>query len=273
MSSFDDLLPHCTVRLVGLSNGEIQSTGTGFYYLFNDSLTVENGSLNPNGSAIIGIVTNKHVIEGVEEVTFYFNTSQDGEPGYEMYPLRVTLNQNSVFPHPELNVDLCVILVPELVETLRRLDRKIHMYPVRENIRISEEHIRNMTAIQDLVMIGYPNGIWDHVNNLPIMRKGINATPLHDNYMGEETFAVDIATYRGSSGSPVFIYNNGTYIENNEIKFGQRLFFVGVLRGVHRSVTQHTDNLATEEMLHIGIAIKASKLDVFDKLIRQHYGM
>lgn len=271
MFIFDRLLPHCTVRLNGIVNNKPVSTGTGFYYFFNDSFTDETGKLNDVGTARLGIVTNKHVIEGIEEVMFYFNSSEIGQPGYQSDSLKVKLTEDSIIFHPEPDVDLCVILAHDIINRLREKNRKFYAYPVRKNIMIDEDKLKDMNTIQNLIMIGYPQGIWDSVNNLPIIRKGINATPMYENYRGEEAFAVDIATYRGSSGSPVFIYDSGAYIENNVAKYGNRLFFVGIIKEAHLTIQEHNETISTEEMLHIGIAIKACKVDVFEDLIRMYY--
>lgn len=271
MSGFEARLPLCTVRLVGIINGTPVSTGTGFYYFFNDTFTDGKGNVNKFGSARLGIVTNKHVVEGMEEILYYFNTTDEGEKSYQKERMRVKLDDTSLILHPEEGVDLCVILADGIKERLEQNKKKLHIYPVTKNIRINENQLRNMNTIQNLLMIGYPNGIWDQTNNLPIMRKGINATPLHEDYQGDESFAVDIATYKGSSGSPVFIYDHGAYIEEGKAKFGSRLFFVGVIKQAHANSTKVNEQIEIEEMLHIGIAIKAHKLDVFEDLIRQHY--
>lgn len=34
----------------------------------------------------------------------------------------------------------------------------------------------DVSALEDIIMVGYPNGIWDEKNNKPIFRKGITAT-------------------------------------------------------------------------------------------------
>lgn len=271
LSNFDKLLPHCTVRLCGIIDDQFVSTGTGFYYFFNDSFTDASGNLNKEGTARIGIVTNRHVIDGIEEVVFFFNTSEDGVDGYQKESIRITLNNNTVIFHPDPNVDLCIILPDEILDTLKKRNRKLYFYAVRNNIKIDESKLDNTSTIQNLVMVGYPNGLWDNVNNLPIMRKGINATPLNKNYLGKDLFAIDIATYRGSSGSPVFIYDNGPYIENSQVKFVQRLTFVGILSDVHLSTQVHSESIKTEEMLHVGIAIKAHKIDIFEELVKKHY--
>lgn len=271
MSNFDKLLPHCTVRLVGLEDGNIKSTGTGFYYFFNDTFTDNHGNLNDSENAWLGIVTNKHVIQNAEEVIFYFNSTAIGEEDYHKDSLRLRLNNETVIYHPEEDVDLCVILAHGIRERLKEKNSKLHIYPVRKDIRISEEKLSGMSSIQNLIIIGYPRSIWDSSNNLPIMRQGVNATPLYKNYQGEEKFAVDVAIYNGSSGSPVFIYDNSAYIENGEVKFGTRVLFVGIISSGHSITEEHTDDIKITEMLHIGIAIKAHKLDIFEELIKNHY--
>ena len=271
MKPFDYLFPYCTVRLNGIINNQVVSTGTGFFYLFNDNLTDENGKVNEDGSAHLVIVTNKHVIANMDEIVYYFSVSSRGSEKLEQEMVRLKIDHSTVIQHPEANIDLCIILTVQLLSILKQKNKQIHFYPVRKTIRIDEKKLENLSTIQNLLMIGYPNGIWDNVNNLPIMRTGINATPLNSNYLGKECFAVDIATYRGSSGSPVFIYNKTSYIENREIKFGTQFYFIGVIAEAHLKSDRLTDDLSSEEMLHIGIAIKAHKLDVFEGLVLEHY--
>lgn len=271
MSTFDSLLPHCTVYLVGLANGIPVSMGTGFYYFFNDTFTDENGKINEHGAARIGIVTNKHVVENIEEIVYYFNSIREGETAYESDEIRMRLDSYNVIQHPNPNTDLCVILADHILKKLKEKYSKFHMYPVRKSIRIDESKYLEMETIQNLIMIGYPRGLWDSVNNLPIIRSGINATPLYSNYRGENKFALDIALYPGSSGSPVFIYDKGFYLENNNLIPGNRIIFVGIVSSGHAKTMNFNDEISITEMLHVGIAIKASELDVFEELIRESY--
>lgn len=53
------------------------------------------------------------------------------------------------------------------------------------------EQLSNLRAIEDITMIGYPTGLWDRVNNLPIVRKGITATHPNINYNGIEEILID----------------------------------------------------------------------------------
>jgi hypothetical protein len=81
-------------------------------------------------------------------------------------------------------------------------------------------------------MVGYPNGLWDAANNFPLLRRGITAShPAVDfDVDGVATTVVDIASFPGSSGSPVFIYNAGTYSDKRGgTIIGTRIILLGIL--------------------------------------------
>lgn len=93
------------------------------------------------------------------------------------------------------------------------------------------EQMADLAGLETITMIGYPNGIWDQKNNLPIVRRGITATnPKHD-YNGLPIFVIDCACFPGSSGSPVLIFGQGGYMDakGNIIMGSGRLLLLGVL--------------------------------------------
>ena len=40
-----------------------------------------------------------------------------------------------------------------------------------------QDEINSLNAMEEVIFVGYPNGMWDSIHNLPILRKGI--TLLH----------------------------------------------------------------------------------------------
>lgn len=60
-------------------------------------------------------------------------------------------------------------------------------------------------------MIGYPIGLWDDVNNLPLIRKGITSIHPAIDFRGRSIGVADLACFHGSSGSPILIANEGMY--------------------------------------------------------------
>ena len=99
----------------------------------------------------------------------------------------------------------------------------------------TSEQLQQLDAVEDVLMVGYPNGLWDEINNYPLIRKGITATHpavpfFRHEYPNVPLTVVDIASFGGSSGSPVFIYNQGSYGgKGGNLILGQRLLFLGIL--------------------------------------------
>ena len=90
-----------------------------------------------------------------------------------------------------------------------------------------------------------------------IVRQGITATPIWNNFKGEEVFLVDAGVFPGSSGSPVFIYNRGTYPTKDGIAVGNRLLFVGVMTQTILKKSNSNDG----DYLNLGIAINSRALN------------
>ena len=116
--------------------------------------------------------------------------------------------------------------------------------------------------------MGYPNGIYDTANLLPVFRRGITATPPQVDYNDRPVFLVDASVFPGSSGSPVFIYNLGGYGTRKGFQSGTRIFFLGIIAEVYfrkeegtlefKSIpTARVPVVKTREMLDLGIVFKA----------------
>ena len=83
--------------------------------------------------------------------------------------------------------------------------------------------------IDELTFIGYPDGWMDDVHGTPIVRQAITATPLMLQFEGEPTFLVDGSVFSGSSGSPVFILNRGSWTGPQGLVLGDRILLVGII--------------------------------------------
>jgi hypothetical protein len=133
-------------------------------------------------------------------------------------------------------------------------------------------------------MIGYPNGIWDDVNNVPIIRRGITATPLKIDHQGRREFMIDAACFPGSSGSPVLLVNVGSYWitqpgGDRAFVGGDRIILLGVLyAGPVQTVTGEivvtpvpTDTRpvpVSKIPINLGLCIKASRIMEFEAALR-----
>ncbi|MDE5556272.1 MAG: serine protease, partial [Ruminococcus sp.] len=94
----------------------------------------------------------------------------------------------------------------------------------------SINQLQDLSAIEEIVMIGYPIGLWDKNNNFPIFRKGYTAAhPAYD-FNNKGIGLLDIAAFPGSSGSPVFILNENSYSDKkgNIFMNRNRIYFLGI---------------------------------------------
>jgi hypothetical protein len=212
-------LMYSTVRIVGIdANGATYKTGTGFFYQF---------PVAPGDNRNVPIlVTNKHVIDGVTHADFVIHTNAAG--GKKPDGIHNVRSQPADWiPHPDAKVDLCAVPVGAVLNQTKAFFRSID-----PSIVPSQANLEGLSAVEEILMVGYPNGLWDAVNNYPLIRRGITAShPAIDfDVDGVATTVIDAACFPGSSGSPVLLHNEGAYSDKkgNTI-VGNRTLFLGVL--------------------------------------------
>lgn len=184
-------------------------------------------------------------------------------------------------PHPDKEVDLCVIPIGPILNHAAEQKKQLFLIPMDKSLLPSREEVAGLTAIEEVVMIGYPNGLWDSVNNKPIVRRGITATHPHFDYNGKQEFMIDAACFPGSSGSPVLLFNQGNYsTKSGDLVIGTRLKLLGVLYAgpqitaqgdiaVVDVPTQQRPIALSNIPMNLGYVIKAEKLLDFETLLEQ----
>jgi len=267
-------LAHSTVRLeIMSSDGEI-STGTGFFYRL-----AENG-----GNHIPVIVTNKHVVEGGIKGKFRLTHQTEDEDPDRNNHLTVEVNsfEKLWIPHPDGVTDLCVIPIGPLLNAALRQNKKFYFAAFSKTQIPTNEELEDLLGLEKIVMVGYPNGIWDEKNNFPVFRQGVTAShPLHD-WNGKQEFLIDAACFPGSSGSPVMLFDIGGYTSKKGVFPGpHRIKLLGILyAGPQYTVsgeikiipvpTQQKPVVISNIPNNLGIVIKSSKLldfeSTFDKV-------
>lgn len=217
-----DQLMKSVVRIEAkMGNGQI-STGSGFAYRF---------AVREDGSHVPAIVTNKHVIDGAIEISFPVSTAdRQGNLTGKFENIQYSIDGSNVLLHPDDSVDLCAILSAPIYNHFKGRNLQPAIYSFDKNISTIESEFSELLPMEEVTMIGYPNGIWDSANNGSIARRGIIATIPGDDYLGKKQFVVDMACFPGSSGSPVFLANFGSYADRNgNLAVGSRVKLLGVL--------------------------------------------
>lgn len=273
MLTVTEKLLHTTVRIqCRNAKGEL-SSGTGFYFSFR-----RDNAIFPC------IVTNKHVVDG--QVSGSFNmtmVASNGGPDYGKHELVDASDfAQAWIGHPDPNVDLAICPIGMLINNLAAMGKRPFMASIEKSVIPDATALEGLDAVEDIMMVGYPNGLWDSKNNTPIMRRGITAThPFHD-YNGKPEFMIDAACFPGSSGSPVFIVNQGWVREKGRGLIGgaDRLLFLGVLHSgpiftatgkieIRTVPTSAQPVPVVDTMMNLGICVKSAKVLDFEAVLEK----
>lgn len=219
------------------------------------------------------LVTNKHVVSGASGGVIRFHLADaSGAPiKGAQHSFHITNFSNCFVGHPDAAIDLCVMPIGGIIKSMKDNGTPAFISIIYKDSCPTSVQWNEFLSVENVTMIGYPSGIWDSANNRPLLRKGITATSLSFDYENRREFLIDIATFPGSSGSPVFLMDLGMYIDKNgSVQLGShRFYFVGV---VHSMIgVQQLGNIITLPIptqinalaqyntpLHLGVAVKST---------------
>ena len=231
------------------------------------------------------LVSNRHVFENLREITFHITiASKGGVPSSEHQDYHLVLggNSKSIILHPDKDVDLAIMLIRPLLIDMHQKLQKTLFYKSVTDAQIANLSDEKYDALEEVIMIGYPVGLWDHVNNRPLFRRGITATDPKVDYLGLPMFLIDCACIQGSSGSHVFALHKG-YLTDKHGKplnqYGATLELLGIqsampvksifadLTYVERTAQKPVANVQIP--INLGYVVKAEKLKDFITIIRE----
>ena len=226
--TFSEQIMYSVLQVLMFDKGNtLKGTATGFIFGFceNDEAT----------APILALVTNRHVVSNCEYISVIFTlATKDNEPDVGR-TIQATISTRSAVYHPNPNVDLAAIPLGPCINALFQSNCPIFFRHISISHIPSVQDWKEFDAIEPVIMLGYPRGLRDQTNNLPIFRRGITAThPAYD-FQGNAEFLVDMPCFEGCSGSPVFILEEGTYWNKRAHSMsigGERIFFLGVQRAI-----------------------------------------
>lgn len=258
--SLSEQLLFATVRLD--VHGTAGSNGSGTAFVFR----------HRKGRATAEyLVSARHVVENARSLGVSFHQRQgDGPRLTEVQRHAFDTAQSPWHFHPDPDVDVAVTPLAPIEAELARSGTQIYHCAIDVELVPDADDLAQCDAIEEIVFIGYPNGIWDRKHHLPIVRRGCTATPVVIDFEQTPRFLVDAAVFGGSSGSPVFIFNPGEWVNRHgQMVPGNRLLFVGVVGSVYfRSAlnevidvpqpAQQVRRVARDrEMLDLGMVFKS----------------
>lgn len=212
-----------TIRIESFDSLGNQSTGSGFIYRFLEKTD------RPTPRELSCLITNKHVIQGADLIRLRI-TIDDDSARIPTIHVPVEVSPSDFILHPSEDIDLCLLPIGPIQHSLASQGKTHYRMEVLPSHLIDEEFEKTLSAIESITMVGYPIGLWDAKNNLPICRKGITATHPAIDYNGRPEVVVDMACFPGSSGSPVFLHHEGLFLDKGgRMMGGKTMKLLGVL--------------------------------------------
>ena len=249
-------LMYTTAPIYALRNDKSISAGTSFMFSVNQT---ENTSIPL-------LITNYHVVKDSIGGYVEMHLAKNGNPSKEV--VRVQFDKAVLEPNKLGNLDLVALPLAGAINDMQGKGIQIFFKSIDCSLLPKSNDVDEFSAIEEITFIGYPSAIYDTVNKTPVIRQGITATPIWNDFKGERVFLIDAGVFPGSSGSPVFIYNRGTYPTRDGIAVGSRIKFVGILK----ETMQRKEN-AGLDYLNLGVVINSmSFYDELNKYIMKMTG-
>jgi len=234
------------------------------------------GIAHSSGMMVPILITNKHVLEGANKIRVCIHTGLNGSdeaPDGGIAFVEIPAILATTVLHDDPTVDLCGILLGPLINFWKQVNpgRSVYYKVIMDDLIYGP--VETLDVCEQVTMVGCPNAIWDAHNGFPLFRRGFTASPPASNFQGRREFAVDIAVFSGSSGSPIFLMDSGPYTTADkpaDIQFGRRFGLLGTLWGGPRITEEGTVEIkpaptsagaevAVDVRMHLGYVIKASE--------------
>ena len=226
------------------------------------------------------LVTNRHVVKDCNNILVHFTrkTTAGGPDTGNVLPVRMPTKDAIL--HPNEDIDLAIVPLAALVKRLREIGTPIFCPFITTDLIPSADTWKSFDALERVIMVGYPKGLRDKKNNLPIFRSGYTATHPGFDFNGNPEFLVDLPSYKGCSGSPVYLLGNNVYAKGQALGKpigADRLFLLGVmcaLPAVEDTGRLDGDNKDSNDLkpimpLHmdLGFIVKSSELLAYRTII------
>lgn len=244
-------------------------TATGFLF----------GFLHNQSTSFPCLVTNRHVLSRCAKIRLCFTRKKEDGSADIGKLFEVTVTTAGAIYHPDNAIDLAILPIGSVLNKLHSTNKDVFFIMFeKENIPKPEEW-QDFSAIENVVMAGFPKGLRDEVNNQPIIRSGATATHPALEYQGKPYFLVDMPCFEGCSGSPILICSEGMHVNRrrNSVSSGSFVKLLGVQFAIpSKYVIGQLAQIQTVEAkdvpvvqlyMNLGFIIKSTELLVFEDIL------
>lgn len=194
-------------------------SATGFFFSDKDSLY---------------LVTNKHVIYGTDfkepliaRITIVLHSDPSNSTKNDEVVIELLNGDGTKKWLEHSNPDVDVILIP------LKLDAEKYIFSTMNRSFIDD--VKDLVVLfEKILVVGYPYGWYDDINNLPIVRVGFLSSPFKVGFKGKPVMVGDVTTHPGMSGGPVIMYLRDPLTKTPgglQINFASKFLLIGVYSG------------------------------------------
>lgn len=210
------------------------------------------------------LVTNNHVVSEAKRILIELTEGKAEKPDCNKR-IHAELDVNAFIDFKDETLDIAATPIAPIINQVNEANKTIFFRSVGTELIPTDEILNNLAAMEEIVFIGYPSGLRDDKNGSPLIRRGITSTPVWNDFQGEPAFLIDAGVFPGSSGSPVFILNQGSYSTQDGVVVGSRLLFLGVL-----TQTMIRNTGGGEVYIGIGKVIRSDAIKSFlDRVVQK----
>ena len=254
-STFAEQMLFTTVRVSTIQSDGKPYVGTAFLVRYEEA-----------GGQLF-LVTNKHVVADMTSGNLFFTERQDGAP---VLGSRITVRMRGGgaqwVGHPDPRVDVSVAPLDQSLEFVRGPSSNVYFRAIPTSMFVDASRLQALDPLEEIIFVGYPVGLYDEYNLLPITRQGITATHPSIDYQGRPIFLIDASVFPGSSGSPIFLNKPGLSLDGQQLSLTRANVFLGVVaesmvledaRAVEQLAKQGERVVRIRQMIDIGVVFKA----------------
>lgn len=263
-------LVHSTLQIIVEKQDGSTSSGTSFLFLFENNFPC--------------LITNKHVVNLYKKVSVRFTKADENQNPLlgQFIPCDITKCLERAIPHPDKTVDLVAIPLEPILRVIEENHLQAFMYFYSFDSIPNADDWKWICPGKDVLIVGYPFGLSDRKNNLPVVRKGVIATAPTLNFDKDHGFLVDTFSSKGSSGSPIIAmrYGNRVNLDTGEIKTFEdfriiginfRAYFFNNLVHLINDGKQSDQFVQIQENANLAIAVPSTDLKEINRIIVERF--
>ena len=155
VSSIAEKLLFTTTRIETHDATGNASIGTGFFF-----------GLERGGQQYGFLVTNRHVVKNAKTGRILFTVAEQGKPILgKTYWLHILDFENWWYSHSDPQVNIAIAPLGAAIKKINENGVSVYHQFIHEGLIPNAGQNETFDAIEEIVFVGYPNNIWDDINN------------------------------------------------------------------------------------------------------------